>query len=117
MYNATAFNHAYADAGVFSIRAAGPPEYFQHMVKIILNEFLRLIDGVRVDELERAKVQLKSQIMMNLEMRPVQFEDLARQVLTHQNKRIKPEEYTQKIGLFFLWEGLYILFNFRCCDK
>jgi len=97
MYNATAFNHSYADAGVFSIRASGPPEYFHHMVRIILNEFLRLVDGVRDDELERAKVQLKSQIMMNLEMRPVQFEDLARQVLTHQNKRIKPEEYTQKI--------------------
>lgn len=100
MYNATAFNHSYADAGLFSIRAAGPPQKFKIMVQVILNEFFRLINGVEEHELQRAKVQLKSQIFMNLEMRPVRFEDMARQVLTHKNKRIRPEEYAEKIGLF-----------------
>uniref|UniRef100_A0A7E4VEN8 Mitochondrial-processing peptidase subunit alpha n=1 Tax=Panagrellus redivivus TaxID=6233 RepID=A0A7E4VEN8_PANRE len=96
MYNATAYNHSYTDSGVFSIRASGTPGQFNFMVKIVLNEFFRLVKGVRPDELARAKIQLKSQILMNLEMRPVQFEDLARQVLSN-GSRIKPEEYAEKI--------------------
>ena len=50
------------------------------------------------EELERAKTQLKSMLLMNLESRPVIFEDLARQVLA-QGMRQKPEHYIQKINL------------------
>jgi processing peptidase subunit alpha len=67
---------------------------------VILNEFLRLNrEDVNELELERAKIQLKSQLMMNLEMRPVMFEDMTRQVLAH-NERKKPQEYLRKIGKF-----------------
>lgn len=44
-------------------------------------------------------MQLKSQLLLNLEMRPVRFEDMARQVLAHGIRR-KPQEYMQKIGYF-----------------
>lgn len=51
---------------------------------IILKEFVRLAnEPVRDEELDRAKIQLKSQLLMNLEMRPVQFEDMCRQILVH----------------------------------
>lgn len=56
-------------------------------------------EGAAVEELERAKTQLKSQLMMNLEVRPVMFEDLARQVLGHGFRR-KPSEYVEKISKF-----------------
>jgi hypothetical protein len=66
----------------------------------VLHEFLRLSkEEVDITELDRAKIQLKSQLMMNLEMRPVMFEDMTRQVLAH-NERRKPEEYLRKIGKF-----------------
>ena len=48
-------------------------------------------------EFNRAKSQLKSMLMMNLESRPVIFEDLARQVLA-QGHREEPEKYIQKIN-------------------
>lgn len=35
--------------------------------------------------------------MMNLEMRPVMFEDLARQVIGHGRRKL-PTEYMEKIG-------------------
>jgi processing peptidase subunit alpha len=66
--------------------------------KVILTEFLRLNESdVHEDELNRAKIQLKSQLMMNLELRPVMFEDMVRQVMAH-NERRKPEDYLRKIG-------------------
>lgn len=64
---------------------------------MILEQFLRLSKGAEKEELSRAKTQLKSQLMMNLEIRPVMFEDLARQVLGHGYRR-KPSEYVEKIG-------------------
>ena len=49
------------------------------------------------EEFERAKTQLKSMLLMNLESRPVIFEDVARQVLS-QGDRQDPEKYIQKIS-------------------
>lgn len=101
MYNCTAYNHSYSDTGIFYVRASAPPENYIDMVKIIIEQFFNLTaNSIPDEELKRAKTQLKSQIFMNLEMRPVQFEDLARQVLTH-DKRIKPEEYAERIGMDF----------------
>lgn len=48
-------------------------------------------------ELERAKTQLKSMLMMNLESRPVIFEDVGRQVLAT-GKRKLPHELCDLIS-------------------
>lgn len=56
-------------------------------------------------ELERAKTQLMSMLMMNLESRPVIFEDVGRQVLATHSRKLPHElctlirEYMQKPGL------------------
>lgn len=42
-------------------------------------------------ELERAKTQLKSMLMMNLEARPVIFEDVGRQVLATNTRKLPHE--------------------------
>ncbi|KAI6205009.1 hypothetical protein M3Y94_00743200 [Aphelenchoides besseyi] len=97
MYNSTAFNYSYADSGLFCIRSSQPPENLLKGAKIILTEFFRLNEtDVNEGELQRAKTQLKSQLMMNLELRPVMFEDMTRQVLAH-NERRKPQDYLRKI--------------------
>uniref|UniRef100_F1L1J9 Mitochondrial-processing peptidase subunit alpha n=1 Tax=Ascaris suum TaxID=6253 RepID=F1L1J9_ASCSU len=96
MYNATAFNHAYADSGLFCIQASSDPSKLYDTVTVIVQQFLRLPSGAAKEELERAKTQLKSQLMMNLEVRPVMFEDLSRQVLGHGYRR-KPAEYIRRI--------------------
>ncbi|KAK7077615.1 hypothetical protein SK128_025082 [Halocaridina rubra] len=48
------------------------------------------------EELERAKVQLQSMLLMNLERRPVVFEDIALQVLAT-GKRLQPDYYMELI--------------------
>ena len=97
MYSATAFNHAYADAGLFCINASGHPEQLGELAGIIIHEMAILTGDIGYEELERAKTQLKSMLLMNLESRPVIFEDLARQVLA-QGIRQKPEHYIEKIN-------------------
>ncbi len=80
MYSATAFNHAYADAGLFCIAASGPPTKLGETVRIIVAEMTRLTQEIGDEEFNRAKKQLTSMLLMNLEARPVIFEDVARQV-------------------------------------
>lgn len=49
------------------------------------------------EELDRAKTQLQSMLLMNLEARPVIFEDIGRQVLANR-KRLPATHYYDEIG-------------------
>uniref|UniRef100_A0AC35TVM0 Mitochondrial-processing peptidase subunit alpha n=1 Tax=Rhabditophanes sp. KR3021 TaxID=114890 RepID=A0AC35TVM0_9BILA len=96
MYNAQAFNYSYADGGAFCIQIGDNPNNMTTAVDYTVNEFIQLTRGIPDDELSRAKHLLKSQLLMNLEQRPVMFEDLARQVLGH-GVRKSPLEYIREI--------------------
>ncbi|KAG2179071.1 hypothetical protein INT43_001921 [Umbelopsis isabellina] len=88
----TAFNHCYTDSGLFGIAASCRPEYANVLLEVICRE-LDLVArqdvghlGVNKVELSRAKNQLKSSLLMNLESRMVQLEDLGRQVQVQGSK-------------------------------
>uniref|UniRef100_A0A672NJR5 Mitochondrial-processing peptidase subunit alpha n=1 Tax=Sinocyclocheilus grahami TaxID=75366 RepID=A0A672NJR5_SINGR len=81
MYNATSYHHSYEDSGLLCIHASADPRQVLEFVM----------------ELERAKTQLKSMLMMNLESRPVIFEDVGRQVLAT-GKRKLPHELCELIS-------------------
>ncbi|OQR77964.1 mitochondrial-processing peptidase subunit alpha-like, partial [Tropilaelaps mercedesae] len=87
MYNATAYNHAYNDSGIFCIHASADPSSLGELVNIIVNEFSILTGRIGEVELGRAKKQLQSMLLMNLEQRPVLFEDIGRQVLAASKRR------------------------------
>ena len=59
-------------------------------------------------ELSRAKKQLQSMLMMNLEARPVVFEDIGRQVLAT-NERKEPQEFCQMIGEKKRKKNIYLM--------
>jgi processing peptidase subunit alpha len=64
---------------------------------VIVRELVNTQNGVRPDELARAKTQLQSMLLMNLESRPVVFEDVGRQVLAN-GRRLPPQHYYDLIG-------------------
>lgn len=97
MYNATAYNHAYEDTGVFCIHASAHPSKLRELVEVVVRELAYTAGIVYTDELARAKRQLQSMLMMNLESRPVVFEDIGRQVLTSGMRR-QPAYYYEEIG-------------------
>lgn len=91
MYNATAYNHAYADTGLFCIHASAPPNHVRELTEIIVREMVHMTSSPNDVELARAKKQLQSMLLMNLEARPVVFEDIGRQVLATGHR--KPPEF------------------------
>ncbi|XP_006184204.1 mitochondrial-processing peptidase subunit alpha isoform X3 [Camelus ferus] len=91
MYNATSYHHSYEDTGLLCIHASADPRQVREMVEIITREFVLTAGTVDVVELERAKTQLMSMLMMNLEARPVIFEDVGRQVLATRSRKLPHE--------------------------
>ncbi|XP_074601211.1 mitochondrial-processing peptidase subunit alpha [Brevipalpus obovatus] len=104
MYNATAYNHAYVDSGVFCIHASGPPRKLKDLIYVIAHEAASMGLKLRENELERAKSQLQSMLLMNLEARPVVFEDIARQVVANGFRR-SPRFYMDAIDKV-TWEDV-----------
>lgn len=88
----SAFHHCYIDSGLFAICMTVNP-HFIHRAPVLIAEMLDSCmlgpgsrRGLNTTELERAKNQLKSSLVMALESRMVQAEDLGRQVLAHGHK-------------------------------
>lgn len=104
MYSATAYNHAYADSGVFCIHASAPPQSVRQMVEVITRELVAMsTTPPGTEELRRAKTQLQSMLLMNLEARPVVFEDIGRQVLATGTRK-RPEQFIEAIGESIRWQ-------------
>ncbi|XP_044120498.1 mitochondrial-processing peptidase subunit alpha isoform X4 [Neovison vison] len=91
MYNATSYHHSYEDTGLLCVHASADPRQVREMVEILTKEFILMAGTVDVAELERAKTQLMSMLMMNLESRPVIFEDVGRQVLATRSRKLPHE--------------------------
>lgn len=87
VHNCTAMNHPYSDSGLFVINGSAPPNKLPDLVDVIIRQFLYVAESVQKEELDRAKTQLKSFLLMNLESKPVAFEDIGRQVLSFGHRR------------------------------
>ncbi|KAI4459343.1 metalloprotease [Holotrichia oblita] len=96
MYSATAYNHAYSDTGLFCIHASAPPTHLRDMVEVIIKELVGMSSNITTQELRRAKTQLQSMLLMNLESRPVVFEDIGRQVLATGHRK-RPQYFIDEI--------------------
>lgn len=97
MYSATAYNHSYADSGIFCIHASAPPANIRSVVEVIAKELVTMASKPGSQELRRAKTQLQSMLLMNLEARPIVFEDIGRQVLAT-GERKRPDYFISEIG-------------------
>jgi len=96
-----AFNHSYTDSGLFGIAAACEPGRVGHMVDVMCRELQALtldsgFPSLQVAEVNRAKNQLRFSLLMNLESRLVELEDLGRQVQVH-GRKVGVKEMCEKI--------------------
>lgn len=94
--HAAAYNHSYADSGIFCIHASCHPTHLRELVEIVCKELVAMEGSVNLVEFNRAKKQLQSMLLMNLESRPVVFEDVARQVLSSGGRK-ESSYYIEKI--------------------
>ncbi|KAM0722294.1 hypothetical protein Q7P37_001735 [Cladosporium fusiforme] len=99
--NCMAFNHAYTDSGLFGISAACATQYVPRMLDTMARELSLLsaetgLGRLSEVEVKRAKNQLRSSLLMNLESRMVELEDLGRQVQVH-GRRVPVKEMVANI--------------------
>ncbi|CAL5871147.1 uncharacterized protein PFLUO_LOCUS5393 [Penicillium psychrofluorescens] len=85
------FNHSYTDSGIFGISASCSPTRTTEMLEVMCRELQSLTldtgyTALQAQEVNRAKNQLRSSLLMNLESRMVELEDLGRQVQVHGRK-------------------------------
>ncbi|KAI6153866.1 Metalloenzyme, LuxS/M16 peptidase-like protein [Pisolithus tinctorius] len=88
------FHHIYSDSSLFGLFASFVPDIpmqkgntpAQILPHLVHQLSLLIYQSVPAVELERAKNQLKSSLMMALESRAVEVEDLGRQILVHDRK-------------------------------
>jgi processing peptidase subunit alpha len=86
-----AFNHSYTDSGLFGISSSCSPSKVVQMLDVMCRELQALtletgFSALQTVEVNRAKNQLRSSLLMNLESRMVELEDLGRQVQVHGSK-------------------------------
>ena len=96
-----AFNHSYTDSGLFGISASCAPSHVAQMLEVMCRELKSLGDetgyaALKEGEVQRAKNQLRSSLLMNLESRMVELEDLGRQVQVH-GRKVGVKEMCAKI--------------------
>lgn len=98
--HALAFNHSYTDSGLFGISASCTHEAAHAIADVICHELsLTFTTGrgcLQNSEVQRAKNQLRSSLLMNLESRMVELEDLGRQVQVH-GRKVGTKEMCDKI--------------------
>jgi len=96
-----AFNHSYTDSGLFGISSSCSPSKVVQMLDVMCRELQALIldtgfSSLQLTEVNRAKNQLRSSLLMNLESRMVELEDLGRQVQVH-GRKVGVREMCRKI--------------------
>ncbi|KAM0788318.1 hypothetical protein ACM66B_001461 [Microbotryomycetes sp. NB124-2] len=105
----SSFHHCYLDSGLFGINIAVHPSFLNQTPMLIATQLDSITRPVRggINELDlrRARNQLKSGLMMALESRMVQVEDLGRQVQVH-GRKVSMEEMAQQIDAVTL-QDLY----------
>ena len=99
--NCMSFNHSYTDSGLFGISASCVPSKLTQMLEVMCRELSNLTldsgySSLQQGEVTRAKNQLKSSLLMNLESRMVELEDLGRQVQVH-GRKISVREMCERI--------------------
>jgi len=79
-YSIYSFVPSYRDSGMFGIYAGTGSEETAELMPLLCDEVLKVQDGVKEDEVARARAQLKASILMSLESSSSRCEQLARQI-------------------------------------
>ncbi|KAH1033365.1 hypothetical protein J1N35_045539 [Gossypium stocksii] len=97
VYSFSAFNSIYNHTGIFGIQATTGSDFAPTAIDVAVKELIAVATPGQVDQiqLDRAKQSTKSAILMNLESRMVDSEDIGKQVLTYGER--KPVEYFLKV--------------------
>ena len=82
---AHSFNSNFTDSGLFGMSIEGPGSHSADLLNVALEELNRLREPIPESELNRAKNQLKMQVLNGLENSEDRLEEIARNFMTYGN--------------------------------
>ncbi|WP_424811408.1 M16 family metallopeptidase [Roseococcus sp. YIM B11640] len=93
VYSIYSFASPYHDSGIFTLYAGTGEEQAAELVPVAVEELRRVQHDVTLEELNRAKAQLRASLLMSMESTGSRCEQIARQLQVH--GRIIPVEETK----------------------
>jgi len=97
-YAIGAGGNTFTDVGMFTIYAGASPTNVDEVLDLSLNELRRAVrEPVSADELQLAKEQAISTVLLSLESSSARVGALARQEIVH-GRRISPDEIIQRVN-------------------
>jgi len=115
-YSIYSFNNCYYDAGLFCVYAGTSSENINELYKVVLDQLHIASDSISEEELERAKNQLKSSLLMGRDSTSYRSADLARNIAIH-GRYITTEELVTKISTIDNIQIESLLKKFISCAK
>jgi mitochondrial-processing peptidase subunit beta len=91
-----AFNTCYQDTGLFGVYAVADQYKLNDLTWYTMEALVRLVHKTSDEEVERAKTQLKANMLMQLDGTSPICEDIGRQLLTY-GRRLTPAEIFARI--------------------
>jgi len=95
-HSISTFNTCYKDTGLFGIYAVAPDNKLDDLMWYVMGNLVRMAHNPSVEEVERAKVNLKATMLMGLDGNSNVTEDIGRQLLTY-GRRMTPAEIFSRI--------------------
>ncbi|MBQ4875285.1 MAG: insulinase family protein [Rickettsiaceae bacterium H1] len=95
-YSIAAFNKSYKDVGLLTIYSGTEPDKIQKLLDIVSKEVKKIADKINEDELKRAKSQIKSSLLMNMENNSSRV-DVAGSSYVRYDRYVSKQEILEKI--------------------
>lgn len=95
-YSVSSFHWGFSDTGIFGIHAATGPEDLPELMQVISDELKRASEDIIQEELDRARAQIRSGLLMAMESPAARAGQIARQILLF-GRQIPNEELMDRL--------------------
>ena len=90
-YSIYTFHWGFEDSGLFGIHAATGAEHLDELLPVITGELTRVAEDLTVQELDRARAQIKASLLMGMESPASRAGQLSRQIVLYGRPRLLEE--------------------------
>ena len=96
-YSVYAFHWGFSDTGIFGIHAATGGENLPELVPVIIDELRKASDKIEQQEIERARAQIRAQLLMGQESPAARAGQMARQMMLY-GRTISNSELMERLA-------------------